>query len=224
MTRRRSVQHRTPRHDYITGLRLWLRTNPQRFGIDDYDRWVTNNGEADSQAEVAFVRGRAISKSLDLGWGDLLRVARGELTVERAQRNRASTTKPTKMRGPHDLVSLQDVVELMNTTRDRAERETNKARFPRPALVISRRRFWVQGDVLAHLAGEEVPQRQENDLRDEYMGLHEMRALTGRDGHSLERGAEGIPAPVAHVGGRLLWLRREVEPALARRRKRTNRS
>jgi len=223
MTRRRSVQHRTPRHDYITGLRLWLRTNPQRFGIDDYDRWVTNN-KTDSQAEVAFVRGRAISTLLHLGLGDLLRVARGELTVERAQRNRASTAKPTKRRGPHDLISLQDVVELLNATRDRAERETYKARFPRPALVSSRRRFWVQRDVLAYLAGEEVPQRQENELRDEYMDLQEMRAVTGLDASSLERGAEGIPAPVAHVGGRLLWLRREVEPALARRRKRTNRS
>jgi predicted DNA-binding transcriptional regulator AlpA len=224
MKRRRSVQYRTRHHDHISGLQLWLKTNPERFGITDYDRWVAVESKAGNEEEVTFVRGRAISKSLVLGWGDLLRVARGEVTIEGAHREGASAAKPTKMRGPHDLISLQDVVELLNSTRDQAEHETYKARFPRPVLLMSRRRFWIRGDVLAYLAGKEIPQRQENELRDEYLGLREMQDMTGLGSAVLEDGARGVPAPVAYVGGRFLWLRREVEPALTRRPKRRNRS
>jgi len=192
---------------------LWLETTPASFGIEDYDRWVADT-KPDNEQRAMFVRGRAISKSLRLGWGELLAVARGEVTIEAAGQKRARAQK-TKERGPHDLVSLQDVVELMSTTADRAARATHKPAFPRPALLSSRRRFWVLADVLAYLAGDDVPHRQENELRDQYFDLRDMQDVTGLTAIKLEHGAEGFPAPAARVGGRLLWLRSEVEPALS---------
>ena len=213
MAGRRSADHRTPRRNHITGLRLWLETTPASFGIEDYDRWVADT-KPDNEQRAMFVRGRAISKSLRLGWGELLAVARGEVTIEAAGQKRARAQK-TKERGPHDLVSLQDVVELMSTTADRAARATHKPAFPRPALLSSRRRFWVLADVLAYLAGDDVPHRQENELRDQYFDLRDMQDVTGLTAIKLEHGAEGFPAPAARVGGRLLWLRSEVEPALS---------
>ena len=209
MLLRRSLEQRGKRHDHLAGVRLWLATSPSQLGIDAYDDWVVQR-PLHQPNDTRFVKGRGIMKALGLGWPDVRQVARRELALTDAAKGRATAPTPNSG-GPHDLVSVADVMALMMSTRDHAERETHKASFPRPVLIASRRRLWMRGDVQAYLAGKDVPMRQVDELHSEYLSLAEMQSLTGLGLSSLERGAKGIPAPIARVGGVRLWLRAEVE-------------
>jgi hypothetical protein len=152
---------------------------------------------------------------LRLKFPSAIAVVKGEIALDDAERYEPRRWESgDDQEGPHGLVPARTCAEICGrASSSSGHRVVLAAGFPPPALVVDRQRFWARADVEAYARGEVVPERGFNYLRDTYLTLLEVAALSGLD-RTVVYGYRSTPKPAAIIGRRRLYLRSEVEIAL----------
>lgn len=211
--RKREAGSAGPHEDPVSAVRLWLASEPRSLIQPAYNHWAAEYNDALAPGELR-VPSRAVTISSRLGliWEVCIGVARGEYSLEDAPRRR-SFTRETVIRGEHNFIGLSETVALLKTTHPTASARTTYRRgFPTPVLIKLGRRFWLQEDIEAYVAGKPVPARHANELGARYLDSKEVAALVGIAEETLRSyGSPRVPRPTAVVKGMKLWLRSEAE-------------
>ena len=204
--------------DYLAGLREWVATNPPKLVFRDYDEWVKEKNAALEADVLPFARYRQIRYGLGLSWKSVVSIARGEITL--AEGTKKGVKKRVSVsRGPHDLVSSQDIVVMTGRSHGVVQAWMHLDSFPVPALVIGDRRFWIRGDVELFVQGKKNPARKHNELAGLYVTVAGAAEILGSAPSNTSR-ISGMPAPVALVGAQRLWLTSDIEAFRERRQTR----
>jgi len=203
----------------MTGVREWLATKPPKLGLQEYNDWVKERNASVAPDVLPFARYLQIRKGLSLSWKSILRVAHGETTVEEA-RKEVLKKRVSVSRGPHDLISSQEIVIMIGKRTSTVQSWMHREGFPVPALVIGNRRFWIRKDIELFVQGKKLPTRKRNELAGLYVTLAGASAMLGVARCGADK-AVGMPEPVALVGAHRLWLTSEIEAFREARRART---
>jgi hypothetical protein len=221
-TRPRGRWRRQTHETRLRAVKLWLTTNPQNLSSAAYSAWAReyNDNLAAGELPVA-IRAASISTKMNKTWPDVIRVVRGEITEAEArplQKRRVERY----CRGPHDLVSFEELRKILKRPVRGAGIEARRGDFPAPAIILPSTRFWLRDDVKAYKAGRrwtsEENDRQRDSLRHLYLTVDQVKELTGLNRDQLKMGRDGMPPPVVKLGFRMLWLRSEVEASAATKR------
>jgi hypothetical protein len=207
---RRAVGARHLRSDdYIAALRIWFRTDPPKLGLIEYDQWRREEAER-HPGELSYPSYASCREALGLSWKEMLRVARGEVTLARARKARARAARPSFSRGKHHFLSPIEIVARTAEPMSTVQRWIGQPGFPEPALVIAKRRFWLAEDVDAFVAGRPVAKRRRNELGHLYVNSPGAAAVLGMSLPGLWQLKPRLK-PIAQVGGQFLYLRKDVE-------------
>jgi len=204
------------REGHLTGIQLWLATDPGATSSQAYRAWAREYNETlPPDALPVIVAPGAVAAALKMGWPDVIRLARGEITQAQARPPKKRRSE-SFCRGPHQLVSLEDVEGIVGLSRSPTRDETNRQAFPAPVVVVPGVvRLWLREHVEAYKAGRrwspDENVQQLDSLRDVYMTLSEVKEMTGLTRGQIGTGSHDLPEPAVRAGFKLLWLRSEVE-------------
>lgn len=195
--------------DYLAGVRAWLATDPPKLTAAAYYDWVREQNRSLPEGAMPYPAPLAIRHGLSLVWGATVEVARGDITLAEAKRHEFRHTRSVST-GEHNLVRKADIALIAGKHPTVARLMTYKPDFPTPVIVIGNRRYWLREDIDAYLAGEEVPERTENELGDLYVNTRQAAAIIGvrMEGfHHLRK----LPEPVFKGHADRLWRRSDIE-------------
>jgi hypothetical protein len=202
-----SGARRLQRDDYLAGVRAWLETDPPKLGAREYNDWRREHNKTLAEGELPYPAYYAIH-ALGLSWKTILKVARGEVTLDKAQRSELKQ-RHSRATGPHDLVTTLDIRALTGSPPGTVQFWSYKADFPTPVLIIGDRRYWLREDIEAFFSKKPFPKRTLNELRGLYVNRNEAAAILGVQPGSVKK-LKGRPEPVFE-GMNRLWLRAEIE-------------
>jgi len=208
--RARHAGHDRNHEDHLTSVRRWLATTPAKERVKDYANWMREENAASSEEEPLLPGAAAIRTALAIAWPDVLRVARGEATLEEAEKLSTSPRKDWTT-GPHDLIGRRTVAEIFGVGVSNCEYISKQQGFPKPVAIFLGRRAWLRTDIELYRDTGTAPPRVENELRSLYYDSREIAALFGlrRADHSTKH---RLIAPVTGcVGGRAYWLKADVD-------------
>jgi predicted DNA-binding transcriptional regulator AlpA len=191
--------------DYVTSLRLWLDTSPVAETITAYDKWAQEFNEVLPHNQPPACLWSPIHHNLRVGFHDALRVARNEVALSDCVKSKGDHTKE---HGP--LVSKQWMQGEYGLSAHRAANLPRSPQFPKPIVMLSRRRAWLKDDVRAYFENRPFPKRKEFELQDEYLSLAELAALMGKKPRMISQTTR-LPEPAGLVSLNRYWLRSEVE-------------
>jgi hypothetical protein len=213
-------------NDYLAGIRLWLTTNPPLLSEAAYDAWVLDYNYSPRGKENPLVGASTARKQLATPWRDLLRVARGEVTLEDAERTRVAS-RGDRSEGPHDIIGSSSAARLLWVGLPYFHNLSHRPEFATPVLIISGSRGWLRDDVEVYKNTQRPPRRRPDELRKHYYDMAEVAALVGLGARSVGRGGAKAPKEVGSFGGHRYWLKRDVDnwcrqhhELIARRRRR----
>lgn len=203
------------RDDYLAGVRAWLHTQPPSLTADDYDAWRREHNAALPDGEHPVVSYSMLRKALPWSWETTKLVASGALAAEDAPTRSASTT--ADRHGPHDLIGIKTICELLGLNRTAARNLTYSRTFPAPAYTQPRPpriRLWRRSTVIAFGNGAEVEECEPNDLQDFYLDAHAVAEALGLARITVTtRSSPRVPDPAVLVAGLQLWMRRDIDAA-----------
>lgn len=210
------------REGHLTGVKLWLASDSEAVSRRSYTEWAREYNDNLPPDGVGVAQSpTTISRSLKATWPDVLRLARGEISSGQARPMQKRNTKEF-CHGPHQLVTQQSIQKILGKSTRTVRIAMVRPDFPPPVLAVPASNMWLRDDVAAWKAGRtwtpEEKEQQYDSLRNVYMTFEDVSALTGLNRHASDIGADGLPAPVARVGYRKLWLRSEVEASPAAKR------
>lgn len=215
---RRAIGPRRAYEGHVAAIRRWLATSPPSETTQAYKEWAVEYNDALRPGELRMpTRAGSIQNQLRLSWEDCVHVGKGELSLDEAPK-RERQRRETFSRGPHNLISLETVLEILRAAGHGYVdvRTTYRRGFPRPVIVKGRKRIWLRDDIEAYAAGKPVPQRQDNELGSQYLDATEVAKIVGLSATTIKRsGSPRIPPPVANVAAFGLWLRSEIEEHFA---------
>lgn len=196
----------------LDGVRAWLKTEPVVLSLSAFSRWRRQENRRRHRSGETMIPGAvATREALALSWPLVVRVARGELSLEDAREQHRRRVLEGGLGGPHDLVGIQEVLELAtgSFTISTLHSWIANGSFPVPVVVIQNRRLWIRSDVEAFLDDKPFPSRTENELGNLYFNSEEIARRFGlrADANLVRR----LPPPTVHRSRRRLWLRSEVE-------------
>jgi hypothetical protein len=209
---RHTVDRRRRREAPLRGIRLWLAAAPGDRGRRAYEAWAReyNSDLRERQLPVSVSASNAAS-AFGIRWVDLVRHAAGEITLDEARKPRTPRQRRYS-RGPHDLVALKDIGEILGVSLAVASYTARrKPGFPTPVIELGHARLWVRGDVEAYAAGDRFPTRRPNELRNLYVTANEAARATGLGVLAVRSGRHGFPEPAVQLRSVSLWLRSEVD-------------
>jgi predicted DNA-binding transcriptional regulator AlpA len=205
---------------FLAFVRKWLDTNPPGTFKRDYQAWVKKYNETLKEGDDPAPSVDRIYAKLRITWEDVVRVARGEISLAKARPTQARDRKRV-CQGPHDLVSITEIQEKLGCTRPTANTKTRKPGFPVPVFSTGRVRLWMREDVEAYLKGEPFPKREEDELGDEYLRVIEVADRLGVAEVSVASyTARHLPRPTVNLGGVRLWHVSVIEETLQKRTRR----
>lgn len=205
---------------YVVFVRKWLDTNPSGTFKRDYQAWVKKYNETLKEGDDPAPSVYRVYSKLRITWEDVVRVARGEITLAEARPTQARDRKLV-CEGPHDLVSITEIQEKLGCTRPTANTKTRKPGFPVPVFSTGRVRLWMREDVEAYLEGESFPKREEDELGDEYLRVIEVADRLGVAEVSVASyTVRHLPRPTVNLGGVRLWHVSVIEETLEKRARR----
>lgn len=197
-------------------LRRWLASKPASRATTAYLRWAREYNAALTDGDLPVVAHTgSITRPLQMTWPDAVRFAAGEIKRDEARPIRRQP-RNRFCRGPHQLVSRTDLVEIIGGTSYSVHQLVAQPAFPRPVVALGRNRFWLRSDIESYAKGEPVPTRRENQLRDVYMTSQEVAAMSGFSHSKVSAGKGGLPPRAVRLGAIDLWLRDELEDWLAK--------
>lgn len=195
------------RDDYLEGVRAWLETDPPKLGARQYNDWSREHNKTLQEGELPYPAYSSIH-ALGLSWEAVLKVARGEVRLDQAQRSEMKQ-RHSSTTGSHDLVSSIDIRAMTGRPHSTVQLWMHRDTFPTPVLIIGDRRFWLREDIEAFVSEQPFPKRKPNELRGFYVNRNEAAAILGVTPNSMNK-IKGRPEPVFN-GMTRLWLRSEIE-------------
>jgi hypothetical protein len=201
--------------DYVTALRLWAATNPPLARLRDYNAWGREYNDSLGDGDLPVPLGQAIRNALAISWLDALAIGRGSLTLEDATRRRTLSRKYSRndwTTGPHDLVSLISVAQILELAEYHCVYRSNQPAFPTPVAIFGGRRkirAWLREDVERYRDTGKAPRRRLNGLRSQYYGASELEPLVCVKAITNKRPLD--PEPTGRVGGVYYWLKRDAD-------------
>ena len=190
---------------------MWLATDPPQQTSTSYADWVREWNASLPEGETPFAGLGAIHRGLNLGWDAILRVARGEISIDEV-RAEAPEYVPSVSTGEHDLVRRGDIRLIAGEPGWKIDHMIRRDDFPVAALVIGQRKFWLREDVEAYLRGEELPERTENELGHLYVNATQAAEILGLHAHRVSASdVSNLPEPVFKGTKTHLWRRADIE-------------
>lgn len=201
--------------DHITALRLWAATNPPLARLVDYNAWAREHNDSLAGGDIPVALGQTIRSGLALSWDHALAVGRGELTLEDATRSTMSARKSSRKdwtTGPHDLVSLMSVAQILELGEYQCVYRSHLPAFPTPVAIFGGRRkvrAWLRGDVESYRDTGKAPKRRRDSVRPQYYSGSELAPLIGVAAITNNRPFD--LEPTGRVGGAYYWLKRHAD-------------
>lgn len=213
--RHRSIGIKRNREDYLTAVRLWLVTNPPLVRAADYDAWAQEYNDALEDGELPVLKTAAIRLALALSWKDIVRVGRGEVDFDQAEK-RSISDRGDWTNGPHDLVGQLSGAQILKISANRFEYMSQRPGFPTPAATFGSRRnvrAWLREDLEVYRETGKARKRKRNGLRSRYYGTFELAPLVGvAPARLVDKRSDGyVPPPTGRVGGIAYWLKRDAD-------------
>jgi hypothetical protein len=119
------------------------------------------------------------------------------------------------------LIAFGEVREMLGLGMTAGRNLTHSTRFPKPAYTHprgARNRLWLRSDVQGFVAGQPVPEREENHLQQLYLDSAATAEALGLATITVTTGSSPkLPQPSVSVGGLRLWLREEIDKARTKR-------
>jgi len=202
--------YRRSREDYLTAVRHWLKTSPPRETLNAYCAWARQTNEVE-RPERRLPHGNTIQSNLARSWPDIVRVAKGEATLEDVAAKSVSRRRDYSD-GPDDLIgpgTAARICRVSVTTFGGVG-----ADFPPPALDLDGVPAWLRRDVEAYAAGKRADWR-DHGLAARYYTARELGERAAIDPRALCRPTVVAPLRTGRAGGRNYWLRREADAWLA---------
>ena len=226
--RRSSTGRRRDHEDHLVGLRLWLASTPASKKQLDYQQFREQYNARRREDQRPLVHAQTIIDKLGLPWAMLLKIAKGETTLEAARQEQQPASAhdpsapvsdlPTSFSDASDVVDIRRLALILGKGVNDSAKLTRQRGFPPAAAIISGRRLWRRADVDAYRDGERAFTAQEGFLQSQFLSKHQLAArlglTSGQLRSALRRGDRKlVPAP-RRVGGTFYWLRSEVEDKL----------
>jgi len=213
--RHRSIGLTRKHEDYLTAVRLWLATSPPLVRRVDYEAWAREYNDALKDGELPVLGSKAITLALTLSWKDIVRVGRGEIGFDQAEK-RSISERADWTSGPHDLVSQRSGAQILKINAGNFQWASRKPGFPTPIVIFARKRntrAWLREDLEVYCETGKAPKRKLNGLRHLYYSTVELAPLVGvKPGTLSEAGrASPTPPPTGRVGSTLYWLKRDAD-------------
>lgn len=201
--------------DYLQAVRFWLATDRAAETRRDYDAFVDEeNRKRSGSADRPLPSSRAVTTGLRLGWRDVIPVARGDVTHERA----LEVKEAELLKGLTDesLVGGEVVTVITGARAQRIGAEIRDGVLPAPAAKIGRVHAWVLGDLMKVRDGQPVPRRREFFFQDEVIDLPGLGRAIGFNVDHLrtllnEEAWDRVPRPDGKVSGSWYWLRSDID-------------
>lgn len=209
---RRSGAGRASRYEaHMVAIGRWLESEPNDRRLVSYVEWARRyNDDLPVLALPLPLRADLIGETMNVVWPDLVRIVAGEITAAQA-RPRTKRHRERFCRGPHELASYEDIVEILGRSGKAVRAAMAGPDFPPPVVVLGHTRLWLRGDVEAHRDGVRDPVRQLNEFRRLYLTVGEITALTGLGRNPIESRTRGFPEAVVRLGRAKLWLREDID-------------
>lgn len=209
--------------DGLESIKSWLKTEPPSTIEKLYKEWSRAQNARSGETHVKHHTSDFIRRKLGATWPDIVRIAKGELTVAEAKAPRLAVGHWWSAK-EHDLVDLSDVKNILGGGSTMAARRTYSADFPVPVIVVHDRRIWFRSDVDAFANGDlPVPKRTVNELGKTYVATAEF-AQTLNISQSALRVTNRLPPPVGQLAGTLFWRRTDMNAFIKFRAERPGRS
>lgn len=200
-------------------MKEWLATRPPSLFARDYDAWAVERNEATPDLPPA-TSAPSIRGALGLRWRDILKVARGETSLAKAQAQQKRRVK----RESGGFVGLTGIALIRGFTHGQTDHliETDRT-FPPYAFKLHDARIWRWEDVEAHHKGEPFPKRKRGEMQGEIFHTGDIVRLcriTGRKPtEAIYKEYPDFPRPAGHVSKHPYWWRTDVETWLDERRR-----
>lgn len=196
---------------HLASIRLWLESNPLDRRLVSYDNWArAYNRTPPGKLRPVPLRPDISGEGYNVSWLDLVAIAADELKLEQAA-PRQKKRRERYCRGPYDLVSYEDIVELVSKSRKSVRLAMTRPDFPTPVVVLPQVELYLRDDIVAYTKRRPFPSRRPNELRELYLTVKEAATLKGVTWRRIDAGRDGAPRPSVRRGSAKLWLREEID-------------
>lgn len=201
--------------DYFDAVALWIDSKPPAETTTAYmDYRAAYNGRVgpDDQPLPAYA---TIMTWTGLPWKTIKRVAKKELTLERAMAEHA--TQPTAGNSEWgELVGGMQAAAILGRSFPTFEYHSRKRAFPPPVARIGTRRIWRKEDVELYAAGKRDPDgyatKEEGELQADVLGRADLALRLGLSHPALARRIRNqrwdqVPPPEGKIENCYWWWR-----------------
>ena len=201
---------RRTHEDYLTAVRLWLATDPPKVTVGDYADWARRTNGMRRPTDPVMPAAQTVRAGLARSWPDILRVARGEVSLDDTEA-RSVSKNADRTDGPDFLIGLTTVAGILSLNVTTAIGKTRSEGFPPVALTLDGCSVWLKEDVEAYAAEQQRTDWPQRSLAERYCSRREVANLLCL--HPLRVGRRGVPGPkpIGMAGNRNYWLREDVE-------------
>jgi hypothetical protein len=218
--RLRGTVSNTPKK-HFEGLRSWLATKPEVETHAAYDAFADAYNASLPEGQIPLARASTVARGLPVSWSNAIKVARKELTLERAISQELAESLPATL-DDKTLVGLPQLSRIFKAS-TQVVRELTQAdpKFPVPVAHLDGHAGWLYEDVKLYRRNLATPKRAEDEYQYSYISLSELLALLERKERPVRRAIREqawsrVPQPEGELGvGIPYWRREKVEAWIA---------
>jgi hypothetical protein len=213
------------RDDYVQGVRTWLATKPKKETKASYDSFAEQHNAERAALPYDFERRRAghslvqaisVTNNLSIGWPYVLKVAKEEISLAKAQEAQLADSLPPV--SENRIIGLASIAKLLKRQPDAVKELANtEPSFPVSVAHIQEHRAWLYEDMLLYKRGLAAPERDEDELQSLFADADELQARlvitpTAFKSALRRKRWDLIPKPEgALVGGIYYWKRTQID-------------
>ena len=232
-TRRAALGTKRGHEEPIECIRLFLNQEPPPLSTTraDYESWAKEaQAQRASDEPRLHLYADGMRMSLRTSWDRILAVARGELTLDDAQRQRLDEV----LAECGDYIGISHAGWLLGMSGPTANKYRRRTGFPPYVAHLDGDCVWRRADIeayrdhtVAYRTGEREWAHEPDCLDEQLVTVKHIEALTGFPRKQIESRAyeerwDLVPPPAGKAARRLYWLRADVE-AWERERERDRR-
>ncbi|MGD0165876.1 MAG: hypothetical protein ABSC51_01105 [Gaiellaceae bacterium] len=205
------------REGLVSGVKLFLDSNPKATTMAAYDDWRESYNETLPRGRLPVTKATHIVADLDRSWKHIIAVARGGKTLEEGENLKELQKKRGKSycRGPYEFYALGDLIDVLRKSRKEVIRLANRRSFPRAVIQLPYGRLWLKDEVDQYKLGKFSPNEgmKESALRNRYLTREEVMEREKLTDWQIRHGTADreLLEPEVYLGRVSLWLVETVE-------------
>jgi hypothetical protein len=212
---------------YLNSLRLWLASDPEDLGRASYEAFAEQHNLTLGEGRTPMVAVNTLRRGLPVSWALMIRVAKDELTMQKAIDAELAEKIPAKKK--YALVGIALIARVLNVAEAKAKELTdNDKNFPQPVAHIRGHRAWLYEDVKLYKRELATPKREEDELQRLFMDAAELQGLLKINRRNFStamrnRNWTRIPQPEGSVAtSYYYWMREKVQDWLKQKADQTS--